>query len=140
MKHIIIAALLTAIVPFAAFATPCGEQKQNIHAIQHKSKAVSFLIYKIDFREDLTRVYMRIVGRPHTSFRIDSLQLSTKDGNKYEFTDIDGIDANRYFQWEDSGEIDVEVDFPAIKEQDIIYLSIFSPDGIYKTAGSNPEF
>ncbi|MDE5687392.1 MAG: hypothetical protein K2I18_02045 [Paramuribaculum sp.] len=64
----------------------------------------------IDYRADLTRVYGRLTGRPHTSNRIDGIVL-VSGGKTFVSTDIDGVDLKRWFQWEDEGAIPVEIDF-----------------------------
>lgn len=52
-----------------------------------------------------------LAGIPHTSCRIDRITLACGD-KKVVAVDIDGIDFERYFQWEDDGEIHIEIDFP----------------------------
>lgn len=78
----------------------------------------------IDFRNDLTRVSCTIAGRPNTSSRISS---ATLDG--HPATDIDGIDLGRYFQFEESGLIDLEIDFPAMKPARTTELKFVTPSG-----------
>ncbi|MBD5344973.1 MAG: hypothetical protein HDR90_08335 [Bacteroides sp.] len=78
------------------------------------SEPIAFTVDSIDFRKDLTRVYGRLTGAPHTSNRIDDATLYTPAG-AFEATDIDGVDFRRYFQWEDDGEIAIEIDFPRVK-------------------------
>lgn len=138
MRNFLIALSLLAGTAYAFDSIACN-QTPNVN-VSSKAERASFLIYKVDFREDLTRVYIRLIGRPHTSFRIDSVRLSTSAGETYDFTDIEGIDAKRYFQWEDNGQIDAEIDFPAMDRQDIVFLTFYTSDGILKTAGGNPEF
>lgn len=61
--------------------------------------------------DDGARISVCIVGIPHTSQRIDGVDLLI--GNKIvKATDIDGVDFERYFQFEDSGVQTVEIDFP----------------------------
>jgi len=61
--------------------------------------------------DDGIRISLCIVGVPHTSQRIDGVDLVI--GKKLvKATDIDGIDFKRYFQFEDEGVITIEVDFP----------------------------
>lgn len=93
------------------------------------SGVVGFIVSKIEFRSDLTRVYGSLVGRPHTSARIDSMILELPSGSSYSWTDIDGVDAKRYFQWEDTPEIEVEIDFPVMKPQDKIVIKVYGPNG-----------
>lgn len=57
------------------------------------------------------RISVCLVGIPHTSQRIDGVDLVI--GKKLvKATDIDGIDFERYFQFEDEGVITIEIDFP----------------------------
>ncbi len=70
-------------------------------------------IDSVERREDLTRVYCRIIGMPHTSDRVDAVQLVVGT-RKFQAYDIDGIDFRRYFQWEDEGVIALEIDFPPL--------------------------
>lgn len=57
------------------------------------------------------RIQLCIVGIPHTSDRIDGVDLVI--GSKVvKATDIDGVDFERYFQFEDAGVLTIEVDFP----------------------------
>ena len=72
-------------------------------------------IDSVDCRKDLVRVYGRLTGTPHTSSRIDRVSLVI-DGATLESTDIDGVDFGRYFQWEDDGVINIELDFPAVRK------------------------
>lgn len=81
-------------------------------------------VKEIDFRNDLTRVRCTISGRPNTSSRISGVTL---DG--HPATDIDGIDLGRYFQFEESGLIDLEIDFPAIKPARTTELKFITPSG-----------
>ena len=77
---------------------------------------ITFRVTSIDYRPDLTRVYGTLVGRPHTSERIDELTIMTPGGKVISSTDIDGVDMKRWFQGEDDGAIEVEIDFPAMKQ------------------------
>lgn len=58
----------------------------------------------------IIRVKGSLIGTPHTSHRINSARLLIGKVS-YEATDIDGIDFERYFQWEDDGIIPLEIDF-----------------------------
>ncbi len=75
---------------------------------------LAVVVDSVDFRSDLTRVYGKIVGTPHTSGRVDAASLLSGK-RSWQGTDIDGVDFKRYFQWEDDGQIPVEIDFPAMK-------------------------
>lgn len=57
------------------------------------------------------RISLCLIGIPHTSQRVDSVDL--KVGKKIvPANDIDGVDFKRYFQFEDEGVVTIEVDFP----------------------------
>lgn len=90
---------------------------------------ISFRVTAVDFRNDLTRVYGQFVGKPHTSERVDELLLVSPEGKQYKATDIDGVDMNRWFQWEDDGVIEVEIDFPAMKQLNSFQLKSTGPKG-----------
>lgn len=66
--------------------------------------------------DGVTRVLVRLTSMPNTSSRVDSVSLITTDGKRFLATDIDGVDFKRYFQWEENGQINVEVDFPHQKK------------------------
>lgn len=82
----------------------------------------------VDFRSDLVRVYGRLKGTPHTSNRIDS--ISVEYPVKKSSTDIDGVDMRRWFQWEDEGEITVEIDFPAMERTPRLDINAVTPRGV----------
>lgn len=90
------------------------------------STAYSLTVKKIDYRKELTRVYCTIAGRANTSSRITSISFGGKNA-----TDIDGIDLNRYFQFEESGKIDLEIDFPPMKPQSKTTLKFVTKGGTY---------
>ncbi len=97
----------------------------------YKSTAAEHLtlvVDSVDFRKDITRIYGRFIGRPHTSQRVDSMTMNI-GGRKMSATDIDGVDFNRWFQWEDNGVIDVEIDFPPMTLFESATLNIFTPRG-----------
>ena len=56
----------------------------------------------IDYRTDLTRFYGKVQGTPHTALLFDEVTGST---------DIEGVDIERWFQFEDNGMINLEIDF-----------------------------
>lgn len=62
--------------------------------------------------ENLSRVCGNLVSAPHTSCRIDSIICIVNDVLSIAASDIDGVDFQRYFQWEDEGTIYLEIDFP----------------------------
>ncbi len=90
---------------------------------------LTLVVDSIDFRSDLTRIYGRLIGRPHTSQRIDAMAFEV-NGRRMEASDIDGVDFKRWFQWEDDGVINVEVDFPMMSEFESGTLHISTPRGL----------
>ena len=122
----VILVLLLAVgigLPTLSAQTVTDYQSQTV------SGAVGFRITKVEFRDDLTRVYGELIGKPHTAARIDEITLTIAPGKSYGWADIDGIDANRYFQWEDEGRIAVEIDFPAMKRPASFTLRAVGPAG-----------
>lgn len=91
-------------------------------------EALTLVVDRMDYRSDLTRLYGRLVGRPHTSCRVDAVSL-TAGKRVYTATDIDGVDFKRWFQWEDEGEIPVEIDFPKMKRKKAFTLMVDTPRG-----------
>lgn len=90
---------------------------------------IGFTIRKVEFRDDVTRVYGSLIGIPHTSGRIDSMSLQTDGNTPVIWTDIDGIDMKRWFQWEDEGTIDVEIDFPVMSPARSLIFRLSGPKG-----------
>ena len=90
---------------------------------------LTLTVDSIDFRKDLTRVYGKITGHSNTSDRFDRISLSRPDGVIVELTDIDGVDMERWFQWEEDGNINLEIDFPAMKAADKLIINTYSPKG-----------
>lgn len=91
-------------------------------------EALTLVVDRMDYRSDLTRLYGRLVGRPHTSCRVDAVSL-TSGKRVYTATDIDGVDFKRWFQWEDDGEIPVEIDFPRMKRRKAFTVTVDTPRG-----------
>ncbi len=65
--------------------------------------------------QDATRITVSLVSQPNTSSRIDSVHLNNGKA-VLAAVDIDGVDFGRYFQWEEDGVINVDVDFPRQKK------------------------
>lgn len=61
--------------------------------------------------ENGIRISVCLVGIPHTSQRIDGVDLVIGD-QTIQANDIDGVDFKRYFQFEDEGVQTVDIDFP----------------------------
>lgn len=81
------------------------------------------------FRDDVTRVYCRVLGRPHTSHRIDGASLIV-NGTELNGTDIDGVDFERYFQWEDDGNIPLEIDFAPTRKSNKVQVKLNTIRGV----------
>ncbi len=64
--------------------------------------------------QNATRFIVDLVSVPNTSSRIDSATWIA-DGRRCLANDIDGVDFQRYFQWEEDGVVRVEIDFPRLK-------------------------
>lgn len=97
--------------------------------VSASDNTLSFQVDSIDYRSDLTRIYGKLIGKPHTSNRIDGVTF-TGIGSAVTATDIDGVDFQRYFQWEDDGQIPVEIDFPVLKTADevqILFMTVHGP-------------
>lgn len=83
----------------------------------------------VSYRPNVTRVYCRVIGKPHTSQRIDSVRCLAGKA-----TDIDPLYFGRAFQWEDEGEISLEIDFPPMTQcARRINLTFFTPYGIVRS-------
>lgn len=97
---------------------------------RNSSGVMEFVVDSVDFRKDLTRVYGKLKGAPHTSHRIDNMNMRLMDGTVMPCADIDGVDMQRWFQWEDDGLIPVEIDFGTItKIPDTFIIVTSGPKG-----------
>ncbi len=107
----------------------------NVQGISYQTVetlgSIGLRVTNVEYRKDLTRVYAEIIGIPHTAARIDSMTLILPSGKSLSWTDIDGIDANRYFQWEDNGRISIEIDFPPVKQPSSFKIKASGPKGEY---------
>ena len=109
---ILAAAICVAGVPVAA-ARQAGAQTERVSSTAGANRQLGFSIGDIIYKQDdnVTRVCGHLDGRPHTSGRIDGVTLQLPE-LRLDANDIDGVDFERYFQWEDNGEIYIEIDFP----------------------------
>lgn len=114
------------VIVSAACLTSCAKVVRGWQSESQGEPTVT--VDSIDFRKDLTRVYCHISGRPHTSNRIDRVSM-TVNGRLLECSDIDGVDFNRYFQWEDDGTIPLELDFGPVKKASQGELRLTTPRG-----------
>ena len=110
----LIACALLAVAATTVYALPAIPTGSSSAPVRSEKTPASVVIDSIAWRDDLTRVYCRIIGMPHTSDRIDKIEMNVPK-RKFLADDIEGVDFKRYFQWEDEGVIDLEIDFPAVK-------------------------
>lgn len=120
--------MAAAIAVAMAIVPVCGWGKVVRAKSTQSSGVLTLECDSVDFRPDLVRVYGRLVGTPHTSHRIDS--LSVEYPVKKASTDIDGVDMKRWFQWEDEGELPVEIDFPPMKKSARMDINAVTPRGV----------
>lgn len=107
-KRVWILGLAITFLMIAVFAAQARtERNYRMSAAQHLTLTVD----SIDYRSGLTRLYGKFVGRPHTSQKLHEIVIEYA-GRTYKANDIDGVDFDRWFQWEDDGIIPVEIDFP----------------------------
>ena len=106
-----------------------GHARKEYSFASSPAKTITLLVDSVDYRDDLTRMYGRLIGRPHTAQRIDKIELATEK-TRYEATDIDGIDFTRWFQWEDEGVIILEIDFAPMIPLKSGILYITTPRGV----------
>ena len=86
------AALSLIIVAVAAQA------RTERHYRTTAAKHINITVDSIDFRNDVTRMYAKLCGNPHTSQRIDEAMLRIGTAS-FQARDIDGVDFKRWFQW-----------------------------------------
>lgn len=118
MKRLYILVMAVSVMALTCLAGACGSASgaaapKSVRYSSTTDPVLAVVVDSVDYRTDLTRVYGKLVGRPHTSGRVDGATFLSGKISRTA-TDIDGIDFNRYFQWEDDGVIPVEIDFPAI--------------------------
>ena len=107
MKALKLAALLMLPATFAAVDTPFAATAQ----VNQLDADINIIPDKTVKTDEGIRISLCIVGIPHTSQRIDGIDL-VMGPKLVKATDIDGIDFESYFQFEDEGVQVIEVDFP----------------------------
>lgn len=81
--------------------------------------------------DEYTRLFGKLSGLPHTSCRIDEIELKGCSTESAVSNDIDGIDYRRWFQWEDDGTIPLEIDFPpSVILSDTFMIEAKTPRGM----------
>ena len=90
----------------------------------------------IEFRSDLVRLYGHLLATPHTSARIHEITgsegdkvLAPAEMKSYPANDIDGFAFTHRFQWEDDGDLPIEIDFPAFQPLNAFLISATTPTG-----------
>lgn len=119
--------LFATIVTAMLFSVPVSGKMTRSYESATDGTPV-MIVDSIDYRKELTRVYGRLAGAPNTNSRVDMVSV-TAGGKVQECTDIDGVDFNRYFQWEESGEIAIELDFSPMAPTNEGVLTIKTPQG-----------
>lgn len=123
------AIFLTSLLLLIGIAVAKGTGQVFKPQAQQAKHELRIEIDSINCRADLSRVYCRAIGLPNTSDRIDAVKL---DG-KIDATDIDPIDFQRAFQWEEDGVQPLEIDFPALKRKPTqFYLEFLTPYGVVR--------
>lgn len=125
-KRVWIFVISVAFLVIAVFAAQARtERNYRLSAAKH----LTLTIDSISYRTSLTRVYGKFVGRPHTSQKLHGMTIEL-NGKSYEANDIDGVDFDRWFQWEDDGIIPVEIDFPRTPSLNNATLVISTEKGV----------
>lgn len=150
MSHLRIIAIICAAIAcissskMSAFCTIIQNTDKNGPTLSTSNNSTLYfqptsVVYKQD--DGIIRLKGNLVGRPHTSNRIDGATL-TINKIDYQAIDIDGIDFKRYFQWDDEGLIPLEIDFklskgkrlPKVTSKSIITLKTIHGDFQFKAA------
>ncbi|MDY3858150.1 MAG: hypothetical protein ACI30D_07555 [Muribaculaceae bacterium] len=106
MKALRLAAILM-LAGGAAMVAPQAAQAQ----VNQLDAEINIIPDKVTKTTNGIRISLCLVGIPGTSQRIDSVDLVV--GPKViKATDIDGVDFERHFQFEDTGVQVIELDFP----------------------------
>lgn len=98
---------------------PTAKKKENATVVARRIDASAQLkefkvrVDSIMSRDDVSRVYATMRGPINHSGRIDSSSAVINPSTRFEADDIDGVDFKRWFQWDDTGIINLEIDFPA---------------------------
>lgn len=107
----------------------CGVHSQSVSVTQHPALTVEYSGAEIKADDNLTRLQLRLLGRAHTAGRIDSVYAFGSDSIGVKAVDIDGVDFGRWFQWEEEGVIDIELDLPGTTYAGGETLTFYGPRG-----------
>lgn len=103
---------------------------QSVSKLSHTfNLSITSVTEKTD--DGIIRYGAALTGLPHTAMRIDSITVKD-DYGRVKATDIDGIDFQRWFQWEDDGRIDIEIDIPRTRIAKGAVLVLYTPRGIFE--------
>lgn len=121
--------ILVAFVTIVSLSVSAQLPVSRNKLIQPKHKVVAQVKNVNNTNSDgVSRIEVYLLSTPSTSSRIDSVTL-VNNNRRFTASDIDGVDFNRYFQWEDNGEILVEVDFPKQqkfgKDASVIFHTVY---------------
>lgn len=95
------------------------------------TESPKFTMDSIVLTDVYARIYGKLSGHPHTSCRIDEIELKGCSTESTVSNDIDGIDYRRWFQWEDDGTIPLEIDFPpSVILSDTFIIEAKTPRGM----------
>lgn len=109
MKHITI---LTVAILFSMTYVFAQDLRTNVVKKKQHPFGIEVRGLNDSNTDNVNRLAVDLLSASHTSSRIDSVAVKLRDGRRYKSTDIDGVDFERYFQWEDEGIISIELDFP----------------------------
>lgn len=129
-KRVWMFGLAVAFLLIAVFAAQARvERNYRLSSARH----LTLVVDSIDYRSDVTRVYGKFIGTPHTSQKLHEAVIENA-GKRYVASDIDGVDFNRWFQWEDDGVIPVEIDFPVMAVVNNATLVLTTANGVDRCA------
>lgn len=132
MNRLIIALMLICAVSSVACGTS-NDALSSGSASPNRPMTVKFRNSESIADEGVTRMTFSVIGVPHTAARIDSVTISMPGRKPCKAVDIDGVDFGRWFQWEDTPSIEVEIDFPGTNYKAGASLIFYTPRGNVKT-------
>lgn len=128
MKRLLAIFAAVICITTLAFSAYTGPAANNVGP----AFEVQYLDAEVIADDDVIRVSVNLVGRPHTAGRIDSVYMVSSGSAELPAVDIDGVDFKRWFQWEDDSAIYVEIDFLGKSLPSDFELQFFGPRGTVK--------
>ena len=104
-------ALKTALLIFAAAMVIPSFNQVAVAQVNQLDAEINIIPDKVVKTDEGVRISVCVIGIPHTSQRIDGVDL-VMGPKMVKATDIDGVDFERYFQFEDEGVVMIDLDFP----------------------------